>query len=349
MRRLPVYFLIDVSESMIGEPILNVEEGLATIINQLKKDPFALETVFVAIIVFAGKSQNLVPLIEISQFYPPKLPIGGGTSLGEAFDFLMKEIDENIVKTTFNQKGDWKPIVFLLTDGKPTDDYEKALTTWNQKYKSKINLIAVSFGTNANLNILGRFTENVLLFNSSTQEDYKKFFKWVTASIRNSSQSISEANNDSVKLAPITNGFLSKIDISKKYNTVVDDNYAIFLARCQTTGKPYLMKYQKNIRKSELSEFVKDIYNYKLIGTFAIEHSYFELSEEIGSENKINSEELIGFPICPWCGNNYGFSICGCGKILCTGDMGNSKCPWCENISTFSAGTFSVNIKRTIG
>lgn len=45
MRRLPIYFLIDVSESMIGEPIEQVQEGIATIIKELKSDPFALETV----------------------------------------------------------------------------------------------------------------------------------------------------------------------------------------------------------------------------------------------------------------------------------------------------------------
>ena len=39
MRRLPIYFLIDVSESMAGEPIQQVEEGLSTIIQTLKKDP----------------------------------------------------------------------------------------------------------------------------------------------------------------------------------------------------------------------------------------------------------------------------------------------------------------------
>ena len=79
MRRLPIYFLIDISESMVGEPIQQVEEGLSTIIQSLKTDPNAIETVWVSIIVFAGQAKTLVPLQEIISFYPPKFPIGSST------------------------------------------------------------------------------------------------------------------------------------------------------------------------------------------------------------------------------------------------------------------------------
>ncbi|MFC3159139.1 hypothetical protein ACFOEQ_11960 [Chryseobacterium arachidis] len=39
MRRLPIYFLVDISESMIGEPIDQVQEGISTIVRELKKIP----------------------------------------------------------------------------------------------------------------------------------------------------------------------------------------------------------------------------------------------------------------------------------------------------------------------
>ncbi|MDE7108445.1 MAG: VWA domain-containing protein, partial [Muribaculaceae bacterium] len=123
MRRLPIYFLIDVSESMIGTPIEQVQEGMRSIIQNLRTDPYALETVFVGIIAFAGKALTLSPLTELYKFYPPTLPIGGGTSLGAGLDALMREIDSSVVKTTMEKKGDWKPIVFLFTDGNPTDNY----------------------------------------------------------------------------------------------------------------------------------------------------------------------------------------------------------------------------------
>ncbi len=133
MRRLPIYFLIDISESMVGEPIQQVEEGLATIIQALKTDPNAIETVWVSIIVFAGRPKTLVPLQEIISFYPPKFPIGSGTSLSKGLGHLMFELRKNIVKTTQEVKGDWKPIVFLFTDGVPTDDTKMAISTNGNK------------------------------------------------------------------------------------------------------------------------------------------------------------------------------------------------------------------------
>ena len=135
MRRLPVFFLIDVSESMVGAPIESVQNGMRTIVQDLRTDPYALETAFLSVISFAGKSKVLSPLTELYKFYPPVFPIGGGTSLGNALSSLMEEMDKTLVPTTEAQKGDWKPIVFLFTDGTPTDDYALAFARWNQKYR----------------------------------------------------------------------------------------------------------------------------------------------------------------------------------------------------------------------
>ena len=59
MRRLPIYFLIDVSESMVGDPIEQVQDGMATIIKELRTDPYALETVWVSVIAFAGQPKTI--------------------------------------------------------------------------------------------------------------------------------------------------------------------------------------------------------------------------------------------------------------------------------------------------
>lgn len=68
MRRLPVYFVVDVSESMVGEPIEQVQNGMRQIIQELRMDPYALETAFVSVIAFAGKAELLSPLTELYKF-----------------------------------------------------------------------------------------------------------------------------------------------------------------------------------------------------------------------------------------------------------------------------------------
>lgn len=104
MRRLPIYFLVDVSESMVGEPIQQVQDGMRMIVQKLRTDPYALETAYISVIAFAGKAKSVTPLTELYKFYPPTFPIGGGTSLGAALNFLMDDMDKSLVKTTLEKK-----------------------------------------------------------------------------------------------------------------------------------------------------------------------------------------------------------------------------------------------------
>ena len=350
MRRLPIYFLIDVSESMVGEPIEQVQDGMAEIIKELRTDPYALETVFLSIIAFAGKAKNITPLIELYKFYPPKFPIGGGTSLGKGITMLMDDMDINVQKTTLEVKGDWKPIVFLFTDGAPTDNYDSAFNRWNTNYRNKANLIVVSIGANMDNSIFGKITDTVLSLNENDSDAFKKFFKWVTASIKTSSLSVSEQQNDGLQLAPIKDNYLSKIDLEKVANSnVIDDNYAVLLAKCQSKKQPYLIKYDKKFNfKGDVVYTDSKMYGYKLHGAYPVENDYFELSDG-DATSKVNSAELTGFPCCPCCGNQYGIAFCSCGKIMCCGEESVSTCPWCGVTAEFGAGEGHFDISRTKG
>ena len=103
MRRLPVFLVIDVSESMAGDNLRSLQEGIERLIATLRKDPYALETAFLSVIAFAGKAKTLAPLVELFAFYPPRLPFGSGTSIGGALDHLMSEIDRSVKKSTAEQ------------------------------------------------------------------------------------------------------------------------------------------------------------------------------------------------------------------------------------------------------
>lgn len=350
MRRLPIYFLIDVSESMVGDQIQQVEEGMAAIIKAVKSDPYAIETVWVSIIVFAGQAKTIVPLQEVVSFYPPKFPIGGGTSLSKGLGHLMYELRNNIVKTTYEQKGDWKPIIFLFTDGVPTDDTQKAISEWKQNWQKTANLVAISFGDETDTRLLSELTENVLLFKNATNEDYKKFFKWVTDSIKTSSISV-ENNSSGFELAKLDGDTLSKIDLTKKpLNTsFADRNFVVLAAKCQNTSRPYLMKYRKVVNPTELGGLNLETLSYRLVGGFQVDSSYFDLSDDNAVQTKVHSEELIGSPSCPCCGNQYGFAVCSCGKIHCIDGAGDNTCPWCGIKGNYGYGEGGFDVNRTLG
>ncbi|OOQ56732.1 TerY-C metal binding domain-containing protein [Mucilaginibacter pedocola] len=350
MRRLPVYFLIDVSESMVGEPIQLVEEGLATIIKALKADPYAIETAWISIIVFAGQAKTLVPLQEIVNFYPPRFPVGSGTSLSKGLGHLMYELRKNIVKTTFEQKGDWKPLVFLFTDGVPTEDSSAAIGEWKRNWQRSANMVAVSFGNEADNHILSQLTENVLSFKNADQNAYKQFFKWVTDSIKTTSVSVESSGSD-FELANLKGTPLSKIDLTKEKPNlpVTDNNFVVLAGKCQNSKRQYLIKYRKHVGESDIPGLGLNTLSYRLVGGYQVDGTYEELSDSSAAANKINSSELVGFPNCPSCANPYGVAVCACGKIHCIDDREQQTCPWCGNIGYYGVGDGSMDIGRAQG
>lgn len=345
MRRLPIYFLIDVSESMVGEQIQQVEEGLAAIIKELKTDPRAIETVWVSIIVFAGKAKTIVPLQEIINFYPPKFPIGSGTSLSNGLGHLMYELRKNTIKTTAEVKGDWKPIVFLFTDGVPTDNTSNAILEWKNNWARTANLVAISFGDEADTEVLKQLTEEVILFKNSDNSSYKQFFKWVTDSIKTNSESI-ENKNSAFELAEIDNNTLSKIDLSKTKKNVVDANFVVLSAKCQNTKRPYLMKYKNYVFLDNNGDVHRE---YRLVGAFQVDISYYDLSEENSVNSTIHTDLLRGAPTCPCCGNQFAFAACKCGNLHCIGNEEISTCPWCNNQGQYGFGEGGFEINRAQG
>jgi hypothetical protein len=259
----------------------------------------------------------------------------------------MFELRKNIVKTTAEVKGDWKPIVFLFTDGVPTDDTKAAISEWKQNWQRTANLVAISFGEETDTRLLSELTENVLHFKNTDANSYKQFFKWITDSIKTSSQSV-ENNSSGFELAKLDGDTLSKIDLTKS-NTpkpFVDDNFVVLSAKCQNTKRPYLIKYRSHVFLDNVDDVHK---KYKLVGAFQVDNSYYELSDDSNEDFKISTEELIGAPTCPCCGNQFAFAVCSCGKLHCIGDEEISTCPWCGNQGRYGAGEGGFDISRTQG
>lgn len=352
MRRLPIFFVIDVSESMIGDPINEVSNGIKSMIATLRQDPYALETVYISIIVFASRAKTVVPLTDLITFYTPQLPIGGGTSLGAAVKHLMYEMDQKIVKNDGERKGDWKPIIFLFTDGTPTDNAEYIIHEWETKRKSKSNMIAISVGLNTDLCVLKRLTDNVLLLNDMEKDAYKYFFKWISASISIQSQKIDSFGIDDFQLTKIDESLAKKAEIIKGSRQIADDNYVVLYAKCQKNAAPFLIKYRRN-SSTEWDWFVdEEDYNhtnstYVLTGAFPIVDldEYIQLSHPDQFTTTINVMNLEGAPSCPCCGNPPGLGQCQCGGIHCLKLGGENICPYCGRYGEyqFIEGGFDLN------
>lgn len=194
MRRLPVYLLLDTSGSMHGEPIEAVKNGVQVLVSTLRQDPYALETAYLSIITFDSNAKQIVPLTELSMFQMPDIQASGTTSLGDALALIANKMNTEVVKTTFEQKGDWKPLVFIMTDGEPTDDFRKGLAEFK---KQKFGMIvACAAGQGANTNTLKEITEVVVQLDTADSATIKAFFKWVSASVSTGSQKIEASGQE---------------------------------------------------------------------------------------------------------------------------------------------------------
>lgn len=109
-----------------GEAIEAVRMGLRALLSDLQGDPHALETCWLSVITFDETAKQLVALTAIDQFNEPDLVVNGRTSLGAGLELMLDCTEKEIRKTTPDIKGDYKPLVFIMTDGYPTDSWEQA-------------------------------------------------------------------------------------------------------------------------------------------------------------------------------------------------------------------------------
>lgn len=205
MRRLPVYFLLDTSGSMYGEPIQALNNALSGMINTLRADAQALDSLWLSMITFDREVKEIVPLTELAAFQLPEItcPQSGPTHTGKALEVLHQKVQSDIKKGSATQKGDWKPLLFLFTDGKPNDLqlYREMLP--KIKALSFGAIVCCAAGNLADDSLLKELTNDVLHLDTADSATLKQFFKWVSETIEQGNKS--QGTGESVPLPPPPN------------------------------------------------------------------------------------------------------------------------------------------------
>ena len=191
-RRLPVYLLLDTSGSMVGEPIEAVNNGLQVLVNSLRQNPYALETVWLSVITFDSNVKQLIPLTGLENFSLPRIdvPQSGATFLGKALELLCTCCSRELLKNTKDSKGDWMPLLFIMTDGNPSDIglYREMISLVKlQKFST---IVACAAGTKVNEVYLRELTSNVVSLDTADSSTIGSFFKWVSNCVNVGSQSV---------------------------------------------------------------------------------------------------------------------------------------------------------------
>ncbi|KZK79087.1 von Willebrand factor type A domain protein [Pseudovibrio sp. W64] len=182
MRRLPVYLLLDTSGSMKGEPIEAVNSGLETLVEALRQDPYALETVHISVITYDREATVLVPMVSLEDLQLPRIstPDSGPTHTGEALECLERLYKSEIIPNSEDKKGDWAPYLFIMTDGKPSDVMLFGQMCPRIKKLGFANIVGCVAGPKAHRKDLEQLCDQVASLDTMDSTSFTSLFKWVS-------------------------------------------------------------------------------------------------------------------------------------------------------------------------
>jgi len=189
--RCPCLLLLDKSGSMSGEPINELNSGLLTFKEELLTDSLAVKRVEVAIITFGPvKIEN--DFHTAPNFFPPNLQADGDTPMGEAIKQGIEMITQRKEVYKTNGISYFRPWIFLITDGAPTDDWKRSAAMVREGESGKSFAFFAVGVQNAKMQILTQISVREPLKLQGLR--FRELFNWLSASMKSVSASIPGAS-----------------------------------------------------------------------------------------------------------------------------------------------------------
>jgi uncharacterized protein YegL len=178
--RCPCLLLLDTSGSMKGAPILELNNGITTFKEELMSDSMGIKRVEISIISF-GPVKVETDFVTADLFKPPALIAKGDTPMGEAIEEGLKLLRERKLLYRQNGVSFYRPWIFLITDGGPTDNWHKAAKLIEEGEKEKAFTFFTVGVENANMDVLKKLSIREPL--KLKELRFRDLFLWLSNSL----------------------------------------------------------------------------------------------------------------------------------------------------------------------
>ncbi|MCO7205338.1 VWA domain-containing protein [Pseudoalteromonas sp. CnMc7-37] len=195
---IPVVLLLDISYSMSGAPIDQLNKAVREMITSFSSSETSEIEIQLSVITFGAEVKLHTPYTSATDIEWEDLSVNGATPMGTALKMAKAMIEDKEVTPS----RAYRPTIVLVSDGGPTDDWESPLNEFIQEGRSsKCDRMAVAIGDGAERSVLNRFIEGCEypLFTPDNASDIRDSFRYITMSV--TARSKSQNPNKVVKVS----------------------------------------------------------------------------------------------------------------------------------------------------
>ena len=193
--RCPCLILLDTSSSMKGNPISQLNDGMVCFKDELMADEMAVKRIEIAVITF-GPVSVVNDFQSADVYQPSEFKAGNRTPMGAAIERAIEMICQRKEVYKGNGISYYRPWIFLITDGAPTDHWHKAAAMVKEGEEAKAFMFFAVGVEGANMKVLSQISVREPL--KLKELRFRDLFVWLS----NSLSSVSCSNpEEQVKLS----------------------------------------------------------------------------------------------------------------------------------------------------
>lgn len=190
--RVPVALCLDVSGSMRGRPIQELNAGVAQFLDEMRSDDLTLYSAEISVVTFSDHAECIADFDTADRLRLPQLPADGITDMGAGLTQALSLLEGR--KAAYKRAGVdyYQPILVVMSDGAPNGDprvLEDAVAQIQEAQgQRKLTVVAVGMGPDADMVMLGRLSRRQAVRLGGLQ--FREFFAWLSRSVASVSASL---------------------------------------------------------------------------------------------------------------------------------------------------------------